>query len=175
MRQSQPLRSVSLCHMYVSSAPNTWSTTQPQSRSDHVPGNTTTPNFKFVPAPKARAGSPRNCRFRGVRIRPRRTSPSLVLRLEVEAEIFDHVVGEQLAAHRLHALAGLVLARSVEVDLDVLADADVGDLAKTERGKPLLDRDSLRVVDHRLWRDDDSGNHRSFLGLGGNSGLPTSL
>src|SRR2546421_8395583 len=107
--------------------------------------------------------------------RPPQTSPALVLRLDVEAKIFDHVIRQKLAAHRLDPFARLMLARSVEVDLDVLADADVGDLTKPERGKSLPDRDSLRVVDHRLWCDDDSRDHRSFLGFGGNRGLPTGL
>src|SRR6266545_2103248 len=98
--------------------------THPQSRSDHVPGKTTTPNF--TPA----------------------------LRFDVEAEVLDHMVGEQLAAHGLHALASLVLARGLEVDLDVLADPHVRDLAKAERREALLHRQALRVVDHRLGGDD---------------------
>src|SRR5207248_821955 len=127
MTQSQPLRSVSLCHRYVSSAPSTWSMTHPQSRSDHVPGNTTTPNFIRPASNEGSAGSPRNRRFRGVQIQRLRTSPALVLRLDVESEVFDHMVGQQLTAHRLHPLARLVLARPLDAHLDVLADAHIDD------------------------------------------------
>src|SRR5256884_5188435 len=104
MTQSQPFRSASLCHRYLSSAPSTWSITHPQSRSDHVPGKTTTPNFTALSTQSVVAGSPRNRRFRGVRRRRLRTSTALVLRLDVEAKVFDHVVREQLPAHRLDAL-----------------------------------------------------------------------
>src|SRR5579859_2817636 len=102
MMQSQPFRSASLCHRYWRCAPSTWSITQPQSRSDHVPGNTTTPNLIRVPS-----------------------SAAVPVRFDVEPEILDHVVGQQLAAHRLDALARLVLAGGFQVDLDVLAHAHV--------------------------------------------------
>src|ERR1700674_690670 len=170
--QSQPLRSVSLCQRYVSSWPSTWSMTQPQSRSDHVPGKTTTPNFILQHARRKDAGSPRNRRFRGVQKQQLRTS-TMTVPDDVEVEVLDHVVRQELAAHLLDAGPRLVLARNVEGDLDVLADADVGDLSKAKRREPLLDGDALRIVDHRFWCDDDSGNHHSFRGLGGNSGLPT--
>src|SRR5205807_9797635 len=75
--------------------------------------------------------------------------------------------------HRLDPLARLVLARPLEAHLDVLADSHVDDLPKTERCKSLLDRDPLGVVDDRLGSDYDASNHVSFLGLGGNSCLPT--
>src|SRR5436190_14844786 len=109
MMQSQPFRSVSLCHRYWRCAPSTWSITHPQSRSDHVPGKTTTPNFTTLSTPSIVGGSPRNRRFRGVRRQRLRTSTALVLRLDVEAEVFDHVVREQLPAHRLDTLSRLVL------------------------------------------------------------------
>src|SRR5439155_14022406 len=102
-----------------------------------------------------------------------RISPALVLRLDIESEVLDHVIGEQLPAHRLDALARLVLARPLDAHLDVLADSHVDDLAKAERGKTLLDRDPLGVVDHRLGSNNHPRNHGSFLGLGGNSCLPT--
>src|SRR5438132_316784 len=159
MTQSQPLRSVSLCHRYVSSAPRTWSMTHPQSRSDHVPGNTTTPNFIGPASNEGSAGSPRNRRFRGVRIRRHRISSPLALRLEVESEVLDHMVREELAAHLLDTPARLVLARPLEVDLDVLADPNIDHLAKAKRGEPLLHRDPLWVVDDWLWGDDDSSDH----------------
>src|SRR5882762_1287362 len=95
---------------------------------------------------------------------PHRTSSALVtLRLDLKAIVLDHVVREQLLAHRFDTLSGLMLAARLEADLDVLADAHVADFAKTERGKTLLDGDSLRVIDHRLRCDDDSGDHLSFL------------
>src|SRR5262249_46278591 len=98
----------------------------------------------------------------------------LVLRFDFEAEVLDHVVRQQLPAHRLHALARLVLARALEVDLDVLADAHVGHLAEAERGQALLDGEPLRIVDHRFGGDDDSSPYQvSFLGFFGNSSLPT--
>src|ERR1700686_1641762 len=101
MTQSQPLRSASLCHRYWSSAPTTWSITQPQSRSDHVPGKTTTPNFNWQSPPvEAIGGSPRNRRFRGVQTRLRRTSSTNDL-VDFEVEVLDDVIGEQLPAHRL--------------------------------------------------------------------------
>src|SRR6266705_6394173 len=152
MTQSQPFRSASLCHRYWSCAPTTWSMTQPQSRSDQVPGNTTTPNFNVsMTLRKAIAGSPRNRRFRGVR-RPRpRTSPSgSFLGMELEAEVFDHVVGEQPVAHLLDPLARVALIGGVEGHLDVLADPHVVDLAESKRCQALLDGDPLRVVDDRL-------------------------
>src|SRR6266566_5966575 len=173
MTQSQPLRSASLCHKYWSSAPRTWSMTQPQSRSDHVPGNTTTPNFTRTASRDGVGGSARNRRFRGVRIQRRRTSSALVtVRLDLKAIVLDHVVGEQLLAHRFDALPGLVLAARLEADLDVLADAHVTDFAKTERGKTLLDRDPLWVVDDWLRRHYHSGDHgrrprREIRGTGG--------
>src|SRR5690348_16538280 len=94
---------------------------------------------------------------------------------KLEAEVLDDVVREQLPAHLLDALPGLVLARSVEANLDVLADPNVGDLAKAKRREPLLDGEPLWVVDHGFWCDDYASNHLSFRGLGGNSGLPTTL
>src|SRR5487761_141246 len=109
MTQSQPLRSASLCQRYESSAPTTWSTTHPQSRSDHVPGNTTTPNFIAATANEGDAGSPRNRRFRGVRILRLRTSTAMPVLVDLEAIVLDDMVGQQLPAHRLHALPGLVL------------------------------------------------------------------
>src|SRR6267378_2187166 len=103
-----------------------------------------------------------------------RTSSALAtVRLDLKAIVLDHVIGQQLLAHRLDTLTRLVLAARLEADLDVLADAHVADLAKPQRGKTLLDSDSLRVVDDWLRCDDDARDHLSFLGLGGNSGLPT--
>src|SRR6202165_3093596 len=119
MMQSQPLRSASLCHRYDSSAPTTWSTTHPQSRSDQVPGNTTTPNFIATTASEGNAGSPRNRRFRGVRIRQHQTSTAMSIFVDLEPVVLDHVVGEQLLAHRLHALPRLVLAAPLLASLDV--------------------------------------------------------
>src|SRR5438045_1602635 len=104
--------------------------THPQSRSDHVPGNTTTPNFTALSTRSIVAGSPRNRGFRRVRTQPRQTSTVLALRLDVEAEVFDHVVREELPAHRLDTLARLVLAGGVQVDLDVLADPNIRNFAK---------------------------------------------
>src|SRR5882672_9119567 len=97
--------------------------------------------------------------------RPPRTSSTLVLRLDVESEVFDHVVGQQLAAHRLDALARLMLARPLEAHPDVLPDPHVEHLAKAKRREALLDRGALRVVDHRLGRDYHPRDHVSFLGL----------
>src|SRR2546430_4161361 len=88
-----------------------------------------------------------------------RISPALVLRLDIESEVLDHVIGEQLPAHRLDALARLVLARPLDAHLDVLADSHVDDLAKAERGKTLLDRDPLGVVDHRLGSNNHARDH----------------
>src|SRR6202171_4639649 len=174
MMQSQLLRSASLCQRYWSSPPSTWSITQPQSRSDHVPGNTTTPNFIATTAREGNRGSPRNRRFRGVRIRRLQTSPALVaVHFNVEAVVLDHVVGQQLLAHRLYKFAWLVLAARLKIQLDVLADAHVGYLPKAKRRKALLDRDALRVVHDWLGGNNHSSDQRSFLGLGGNSGLPT--
>src|SRR5437667_12221411 len=100
-------------------------------------------------------------------IQRHRTSPALVLRLDVESEVFDHVVGQQLAAHRLDPLARLVLARPLEAHLDVLADSHVDDLPKTERCKSLLDGDALGAVDDRLRRQYPAAVQVSSLGLAG--------
>src|SRR5205809_6432224 len=88
-----------------------------------------------------------------------RISPALVLRLDIESEVHEHVIGEQLPAHRLDALARLVLARPLDAHLDVLADSHVDDLAKAERGKTLLDRDPLGVVDYRLGSNNHPRDH----------------
>src|SRR5712691_11376631 len=82
------------------------------------------------------------------------------LGLDLETKIFDDVVGQQLPAHRLHALPRLMLAGRVEADLDVLADADVGHLPEAERGQALLDGDALRVLDDRLGGHDHARDHR---------------
>src|SRR5579859_1112172 len=165
MMQSQLFRSASLCHRYWRCAPSTWSTTQPQSRSDHVPGNTTTPNFMPRPTDGVDA----------VRTPPPRTSSRRALApvLELEVVVLDYVVREQPAAHRIDAFARLALGGRVQRHLDVLADADVGDLTEAKRCEPLPDRDPLRVVDHRLRHDNYSRDHFSFLGFFGKSGLPT--
>src|SRR5260370_7957516 len=92
---------------------------------------------------------------------------------DVETEVFDHMVRQQLAAHGLDPFACLVLAPPFEAELDVLADPDVGDLAEAERREALSDGAPLRVVGNGLGGDDDDGSHVSFLGLRGNSSLPT--
>ena len=94
-------------------------------------------------------------------------------RLDLELVVLDHVVGQKLLAHRLHTLPRLALAARLEAHLDVLADADVGNFAEAKRRKALLDGDALRVVHDRLGCDDDAGDQVSFLGFGGNNGLPT--
>src|SRR6266567_1496194 len=99
MMQSQPLRSASLCQRYLSCASRTWSTTHPQSRSDHVPGKTTTPNLispPGVPAKSKISWGGRNRRFRGVG-----STRLFPVAFDVEAVVLDHVIGEQLAAHRV--------------------------------------------------------------------------
>src|SRR5579859_2070211 len=169
MMQSQPLRSASLCQRYLSSAPSTWSTTQPQSRSDHVPGKTTTPNL-ISPLGEGQPGSPRNRRFRGVV-----STRLLTVAFDVEAVVLDHVIGEQLAAHRVDALARLALAARFQPHFDVLAHAHVGHLAEAERRQALAHGDALRVVDDGLWGDDDFRDHLSLRAFCGNRGLPTSF
>src|SRR5712692_9953521 len=129
---------------------------------------------------EAGAGSPRNRRFRGVlrRVLSLGAAPP---RIDLETEILDHVIGEQLAAHRLYPRPRLLDAGGVEQHLDVLPDADVGDLTEAERAQALLDGDALRVVDDRLGRHDHArqrlrsgcGAHRSLRAFRGNSGLPT--
>src|SRR5207247_5143936 len=52
-----------------------------------------------------------------------------------------------------------MLARSVQVDLDVLADPHRRNLAKAKRREALLDRQSLRVVDQRLGGNDHARDH----------------
>src|ERR1700756_5560146 len=69
------------------------------------------------------------------------------------------MVGEQLAAHLLDSSARLVLARAVQLHLDVLADPNVGYLAEAKRGQALPHRDALGIVDHRLWSDDEDRDH----------------
>src|ERR1700693_4435291 len=101
------------------------------------------------------------------------SSALVTVRLDLEPVVLDHVVGEKLLAHRLDALPGLMLAVSFQIHLDVLADAHVGDFSKPTRREALPDRDALRVVDDRFRGNDDSRNHLSYLGLGGNTGLPT--
>src|SRR5437899_886070 len=95
--------------------------------------------------------------------------------VELEMEILDDVIGQELPAHRFHALARLVHGLGLQAHLDVFADADVLDLAESQRHQSLLHREALGVVDDGLGRDDDSGRrlHLSFRGLGGNRGLPT--
>src|SRR3979490_3257809 len=127
MTQSQPLRSASLCQRYCSCAPTTWSITQPQSRSDHVPGNTTTPNFIATTAHEGNAGSPRNRRFRGGQIRRHRTSSvSVTFLFDLELIVLDHMVSQKLLAHGFDTLPGLVLASRLQRHLDVLAHAHLG-------------------------------------------------
>src|SRR5712692_2528224 len=85
------------------------------------------------------------------------SSPVARLALDLEAKVLDDMVGQQLPAHRLHSLPRLVLVVYIEAHLDVLADADVGDLPEAKRRQSLLDRDSLRVVDDRLGGHYDLG------------------
>src|SRR5579859_2224389 len=88
--------------------------------------NTTTPNFIAATSRDGSAGSPRNRRFRGVQIRQRRISFVLVsVGHDLESKVFDHVIGQQLPAHRLDSLPRFMLARCVEPDLDVLANANI--------------------------------------------------
>src|SRR5258708_31938611 len=96
--------------------------------------------------------------------------------VDLKMEVFDRVIGQQLAAHRFDALTRLVHRFRLEAHLDVLADAHVFDFAEPERHQSLLDGESLGVVDNGLGRDDDpsGGPHYSLRALGGNRGLPTS-
>src|SRR6185437_8546807 len=100
------------------------------------------------------------------RERPRpRTSPSdSFLGLELEAEVLDHVVGQQPVAHLLDPLARVALVGGVKGDLDVLADTDVVDLAEAQRGEALLDGDALRVVDDGL-RGHDHARSRLHISI----------
>src|SRR5260370_7989532 len=82
------------------------------------------------------------------------------------------MVREQLAAHLLDTGARLVLARPLQLQLDVLPDAHVGDLAKAERSESLLHRAALWIVDYRLSADDAYRDHLSFLGFGGKTRSP---
>src|SRR5260370_16799911 len=159
MTQSLPLRSASLRQRYLSSAPTTWSITQQQSRSEHVPGNTTTPNFIRPTSLEGNAGSPRNRRFRGVRIRPPRTSTPVTVHLDLEVVVLDDVIGKELFAPRLDTLPRFVLAARLQADLDVFADSHVRDFAETEGREALLDGDALRIVDDRLRCNDYASDH----------------
>src|SRR5947207_5723409 len=100
--------------------------TQPQSRSDHVPGKTTTPNFK----PGFRLfGAKRAQSVPGSGLSGAKRALSTI-RLDVEPVVLDDVVGQQLPAHRVHPVARLALAAGLQPHLDVLAHAHVRHLAE---------------------------------------------
>src|SRR3981081_3786988 len=107
MTQSTPRRSRSLCHRYVSSAPSTSRTTCPQSRSDHVPGNTWTPNLMGLIPRLGRLA------WRDVPLLNGRplgwTLPAFswaaVRRVQLEAVVLDHLVREEPPAHLVHPQA----------------------------------------------------------------------
>jgi hypothetical protein len=60
-----------------------------------------------------------------VRTPRHQTSTTATVRFDLEPVVLDHVVGQELLAHRLDALARLVLAARLEVHFDVLAHAHV--------------------------------------------------
>ena len=82
----------------------------------------------------------------------------MTVRLDVEPEVLDDVVGEQLVAHRQDAPARVVLVVGLEAHLDVLADAHLGNLSEPKRRQALLDSDALRIVHHGLGGDDHAGD-----------------
>jgi hypothetical protein len=84
-------------------------------------------------------------------------------RLALDAEILDHRIRQQLAAHRLD----LRLADAgIEVELDQLAGAHLVDAGKAEALQRMVDRLSLRVENPLLQGDVDSGLHGRSPGGG---------
>jgi len=64
-------------------------------------------------------------------------------RLDLEADVLDDVVGEQPAAHLGDPDAGRLLIVRLELQLDVLANPDVGDLGEPEPVQAAPDGDPL--------------------------------
>src|SRR5215210_8669660 len=86
----------------------------------------------------------------------------------LDAEILDHCVREQFAAHLLDvAIAGAV----GEVELDQLAGADVIDPAKAEPFERVVDGLALRVEYAGLEGDEDSRFHGIRLRNGSSAPL----
>src|SRR5579862_7239849 len=110
--QSTPCNERSLCHNRTTRSPSTCSSALAASPSSSEPGKVTTPHSSIAASVA-----------------------------DLESVVFDHAVGQELAAHVVQATAG-ALGVALEPQLDVLSEPHVVRLAKTER---VQDRKSTRL------------------------------
>ena len=81
--------------------------------------------------------------------------------VDLDPITLDHRIREQLVGDLGGQRARLLGGRGRELELEVLALADVADARVAQRVQRVGDRLALRIEDRRLQCDEDSGFHRS--------------
>jgi hypothetical protein len=89
-----------------------------------------------------------------------------VISQNLDPVAFDHRVGEQLFAHRLHIRLGLGGVGMGEVKLDHLALTHPGDAFEPQRAERVAHGLALRIKDAGFQHDGNAGFHRGLFGFG---------